>query len=139
VSIDRRSADAELGGDLPDGVSALAVVACFVVHLARERDLSGAKLGFLAAGAPAGARGDEPVERAFRHQRVLEFCARTEDLEEHPAHRPLAAFLPGGSLLAAWWRDAPGGRVVQAALRSPVGAWNSPREAARNRSCVDLR
>ena len=41
VAVDRRPGDAELGGDLGNGVLAVAVVAGLVVHRARELNLAG--------------------------------------------------------------------------------------------------
>lgn len=81
MAVDGGAGDAELVGDLLDGVVA------GVVHLARESDLAGAELGFLAAGAAPGAGGFESVHRPLRHQGLLELGDRAEDLEEHPADR----------------------------------------------------
>ncbi len=53
---------------------ALAVRRGLVVHLPGELDLAGTKLRLLPAGASPGAGGREPVG----HQRVLEFCDRSE-------------------------------------------------------------
>ncbi len=86
MSIDRRSADVELGGDLRDGVLLLAVVAGLVVHLACQLDLPRSELGSLAAGAAAGAGRGKAVHGSLGHERMFEFCDRAEDLEEHPAH-----------------------------------------------------
>ena len=43
--------------------------------------------GLAAARARGRTGGQKPKLGPFRHQRLLEFCDRTEDLEEHPAHR----------------------------------------------------
>lgn len=60
MPVDGGAGDAELFGDLLDGVAAFAVVVAFVVHLSGELHLPGAELGFLAAGATAGAGGSRP-------------------------------------------------------------------------------
>ena len=89
--------------------------------------LTAASDGTLAAiWAPSGTSLQAAVKRAG------ETWGPAEPLAAAGAQvdSPLAAFLPGGSLLAAWWRGAPGGRVVQAALRSPAGAWSSPRDVS---------
>jgi len=61
----------------------LGAIAEFEQALMSER----AKLGFLAAGAPAGARGGEPVERAFRHrcQHPTSAAALAGYTQRHPS------------------------------------------------------
>src|SRR2546423_1526391 len=66
-AVDGRPGHAELGGDLRHGVTPLAVVAKFVVHLPCELDLARAELGLLAAGTPAGPRRGQAVHGALGH------------------------------------------------------------------------
>jgi hypothetical protein len=57
VPVDSGAGDAELGGDLSHGVSALAVWAGFLIHLLGNAGLAGVSLGFLPTGAAAGPGG----------------------------------------------------------------------------------
>ena len=59
MAVDGGAGDAELGGDLGDGVAAFAVVPDLVVHLPGEGDLAGAEFGLLAAGAAPGPGGSQ--------------------------------------------------------------------------------
>lgn len=86
VPVDGGAGDAELGGDLRNGVAAFAVLAALVVHLPGKLDLTRSQLRFLPAGAPARAGGGQAVHGAFGHQGVFELRDGAEDLEEHPAH-----------------------------------------------------
>ena len=60
VAVDGGAGDAEFGGDLGDGVAALAVVAEFVIHLPGQCDLARPELRLLPAGASAGSGGARP-------------------------------------------------------------------------------
>ena len=68
-------------------VEAPAVGVGLFVHLPGDAGLARGELGFLAAGAAAGAGGGQAVEGALAHQCVLELGDRAEDLEEHPPDR----------------------------------------------------
>ncbi|MEV6097215.1 hypothetical protein [Nocardia sp. NPDC051981] len=70
------SGNAELSGDLADGVAALTVFVEFGVHLPCQRHRPWSEFGSLAAGASAGTGGGKPVAGAFGHQSVLEFGYR---------------------------------------------------------------
>ncbi len=82
MAVDRGTRHAELGSDLRDRVPALAVLADLVVHLARELNLPRPELRFLPARATARASSGKPVDRALRHQRMLELRDRADDLKE---------------------------------------------------------
>jgi hypothetical protein len=86
VPVDGGPGDAELGGDLGDGVQTASVGSGFLVHLLRDLGLACGEFGFLATGAAAGAGGGQAVEGALGHQGMLELGDGAEDLEEHPAH-----------------------------------------------------
>jgi len=66
VAVDRWACDAELVGDLLDGVRASAVGAELVVHVLGDLGLARGELGFLAAGSPecACGGGEGPSTRA---------------------------------------------------------------------------
>lgn len=85
MSVDGGAGDAELGGDVGDGVQASAVGAGFLVHVSGDPGLACGEFGFLSAGAAAG--GGEAVVGAFGHEGVFELGDGAEDLEEHAAYR----------------------------------------------------
>lgn len=87
MSVDGRSGDAELGGDVGDGVQAPAGGPDLLIHLLRDAGLARGQLGLLPASAAAGAGGGEAVEGALGHECVFELGDGAEDLEEHAAHR----------------------------------------------------
>jgi hypothetical protein len=86
MAVDRRAAHAELGPDLRDGVCLSPVVSNLLVHLPRKLDLPWSELGPLPSGPAARPGGRQAVHRALRHQRVLEFRDRADDLKEQSAH-----------------------------------------------------
>lgn len=86
VAVDGGAGDAEFGGDLGDGVAALALGVSLVVHLPGELDLSGPEFGLLPAGAATGAGGGQPVFGALGGQGGLELGDCAEDVEEYLAH-----------------------------------------------------
>ena len=96
--------DAELVGDLLNGVFALAVIAVLVIHLAGEADLARSEFGFLAAGASACSGGSEAVDRSLGHQRMLEFGDRAQYFDPRVACRSGAVGPPP----AYRWSGRPG-------------------------------
>ena len=64
VAVDGGAGDAELGGDLLHGVHPAPVGAGLLVHLLGDLRLARGELGFLPAGAPAGAGGGQAVKGA---------------------------------------------------------------------------
>ena len=87
MPVDRRASNAELLGDLSNGVSAFPIRTGLVVHGLGEGDLVWAKFGLLATGAPTGTRGSQTVPGSFRHQRVLELGDRADDGKEQSTDR----------------------------------------------------
>ena len=93
VAVDGGSGDAELGGDLGDGVEVTASLVCFVVDLPGGPGLACAELWFLAAGTAAGPGAVSP-SRVRSDIRACSFGDRAEDLEGHPAYRAAHTELP---------------------------------------------
>src|SRR2546421_10660775 len=85
MPVDRRAGDAELVGDLLDGVRPATVGAGLVVHRLRDLGLTRGELGTLAPGAAPGASRFQAVAGPLRHQGVLELGDGPEDLKEHTA------------------------------------------------------
>ena len=84
VAVDGGPGDAELRGDLRDGMQAAPVGPGLLIHLPGNAGLPWGEFGFLPAGAAAGTGSGQAVDGALTHQGVFELGDRAEDLKEHP-------------------------------------------------------